>query len=122
MGKMNIRLQKRLRRKQAIRKRISGTTERPRLCVFKSSRHIYAQIVDDIRGHSLAAASTVMKGVPEDMASLKPVQRARIVGEILAERCKALGIEKVVMDRNGFKYHGRIKAVAEGARAGGLEF
>ncbi len=122
MGRTNIRLQQRLRRKRAIRKKISGTAERPRLSVFKSSKHIYAQMIDDTTGRTLVSASTVMKGHADEFSGLKPVDRAKRVGEILAEKCKAMGITKAAMDRNGFKYHGRIKALADGARAGGLEF
>jgi len=112
----------RLRRKRSIRLRVSGSTERPRLCVFKSARHIYAQVVDDSLGKTLATVSTLAKAEKDSFSTLKPVAKAEKVGEMIAARCKAIGVEKVVFDRNGFKYHGRVKAVAEGARKGGLQF
>lgn len=122
MGKTSENILQRLRRKRSIRKKVAGSTERPRLCVFKSTRHIYAQVVDDSVGRTLVSASTMDKDGRGFAEELKPVDRAKKVGELLAARCKAAGIEKVVFDRNGFKYHGRVKAVADGARSGGLEF
>jgi large subunit ribosomal protein L18 len=116
-----LKVEQRIRRKRSIRTKLSGTTERPRLCVFKSAKHVYAQVVDDTQGKTLAAASTVTKGEKDGFEGLKPVARAKKVGELIAARCKAAGIELVVFDRNGFKYHGRIKAVADGAREGGLQ-
>lgn len=121
MGNTSLRLKQRLRRKLSIRKRVNGVAARPRLCVYKSARHIYAQVIDDVQGRTLVCASDLNPAeLGEDPG--KPVDRARKVGKMLAERCKAAGVERVVMDRNGFKYHGRIKALADGARAGGLDF
>ena len=112
----------RARRKRAIRKRVSGSTERPRLSVFRSARHIYAQVIDDIAGTTLVAASTLEKGLAEQLEGLKSSDRAKVIGKVLAERCKGKSIEKVVFDRNGFIYHGRVQALADGAREGGLDF
>ncbi|MCX5659086.1 MAG: 50S ribosomal protein L18 [Planctomycetota bacterium] len=106
------------RRKTGIRKRIVGTPERPRLTVFRSLRHIYAQIIDDLNGKTLAAASTAQ----ESSAKGANKVAAGIVGKALAERAKAAGITDVAFDRNGFKYHGRLKALADAAREGGLKF
>jgi large subunit ribosomal protein L18 len=112
----------RLRRHARVRKRVSGTPERPRLDVYRSLRHITAQIIDDTGGHTLVAASTVEPAIHERIAGMKKVEQARVVGEVLAERATARGIKKVVLDRGGFMYHGRVKSLADGARAGGLEF
>jgi large subunit ribosomal protein L18 len=113
----------RAKRHLRLRKRITGTSSRPRLCVYRSNAHIYAQIIDDSRGHTLVAASTLD---PEIRAQLegkgKNIRAARLVGERLAAKAKALGITKVVFDRGGNLYHGRVAALAEGARAGGLDF
>ena len=100
-----------------IRKKIQGTAERPRLSVFRSNKHIYVQLIDDLSGHTLAAASTY-----EDAASGQPSEKSKEVGKRLAERAKNAGIESVVFDRNGYRYHGRVKALADGAREGGLKF
>jgi large subunit ribosomal protein L18 len=108
----------RKRRHLRVRKSIAGTTQRPRLVVTRSSRHVVAQVVDDTRGHTLASASTM----EADLRSLdgdKSV-KARRVGELLAERARAAGVEAVVFDRGGNRYHGRVAAVADGAREGGL--
>ncbi len=111
---------RRARRRVGIRKRISGTSERPRLSVYKSLQHIYAQVIDDLQGRTLAAASTR----DPELKIEKPgnVKAAGAVGTRLAERAKAAGISRVVLDRGGFRYHGRIKALAEAARKGGLQF
>ncbi|QDG54919.1 50S ribosomal protein L18 [Persicimonas caeni] len=113
---------KRQRRKRSIRKKILGTPNRPRLSVYRSNKHIYAQVIDDINGHTVASASTVDKEMRDDVADLEKEEQARQIGKRLAERVKEKGIEKVVFDRNGFIYHGRVAAVADGAREGGLEF
>ena len=106
------------RRHLRLRQRVSGTASRPRLCVFRSLKHIYAQVIDDEAGRTLAAAST-----REEEAQDGPKRSsARKVGALVAERGKGAGIEKVVFDRGGYKYHGRVKALGEGAREGGLEF
>lgn len=110
----------RIRRKRRVRTKVNGSEGRPRLTVFRSNRHMYAQLVDDISGVTLAAASTLETegGFGEKDKSGK----AKEVGRLVAERAKAKGIEKVVFDRNGYIYHGRIAAVAEGAREAGLDF
>ncbi len=110
------------RRKRAIRKKIEGVVSRPRLSVFRSSRHIYAQIIDDVNGHTLVAASTMEKELQEQLEGLKHTERARLIGKLVAERCLAQSIGQVVFDRNGFIYHGRVQALADGAREGGLNF
>ena len=109
---------KRLKIKQSIRKKINGTQEKPRLAVFKSNKSIYAQIIDDIKGHTIVAISSKELGVKgnNNMASSKDV------GKALAEKAKKNGVETVVFDRSGYPYHGQIKALAEGAREGGLKF
>jgi large subunit ribosomal protein L18 len=109
----------RLRRKARTRKKISGTEERPRLSVFRSSTHVYAQVVDDVKRVTLVSASSFEKGAESKRAS---IEVCREVGKKLAVRCKEKNIGKIVFDRNGNIYHGRIKALAEGAREGGLEF
>lgn len=123
MGSMNIRQQARLKRKKRIRKKIYGTTERPRLSVFRSSRHIYAQIIDDTAGRTIVAASTVDQQTKKDAPKFKnKVAAANFVGKIVGERALNQGIKKVVFDRNGFLYHGRVKSLSEGARKTGLVF
>ena len=108
----------RLRRHRRVRGKISGTAERPRLDVFRSSKHIYAQIIDDVAGVTLASASTLEKGFEGFGGN---VEAANKVGKLIAEKALAKGIKQVVFDRGGFVYHGRVKALAEGAREGGLE-
>ncbi len=103
------------RRHRRVRKKVVGTSERPRLAVYRSNRHIYAQLIDDFAGRTLAAAST-SAGAKGD-----PTARAKAVGKDLADKAKAAGITQVTFDRGGFKYHGRVQAVADGAREGGLE-
>jgi large subunit ribosomal protein L18 len=105
-----------------IREKISGNVTRPRLCVYRSSKYIYAQIVDDSQGKTLAAASTAEKDVRGDLKQGGNIQASKAVGKAIAERAKAKGIEAVVFDRGGYLYHGRIKAVAEAARESGLKF
>jgi large subunit ribosomal protein L18 len=112
----------RARRKRRIRKRVTGTQQRPRLTVFRSARHIYAQIIDDTQGHTLVSACSLDKAVTAAADDAKKVDRATLVGKLVGERAKAKGIDKVVFDRNGFLYHGRVKAVSEGAREVGLQF
>ncbi|MBU0663890.1 MAG: 50S ribosomal protein L18 [Proteobacteria bacterium] len=121
MAKTNARATARAKRVSRIRKKITGTSDRPRLRVFKSSKHIYAQIIDDSLGKTVAFMSTVDKAF--ELGDIKgKIGAAEKVGIILAERAKAAGIDKVVFDRGGFIYHGRIKAVSDGARKGGLQF
>ncbi|KPL90061.1 MAG: 50S ribosomal protein L18 [Ardenticatenia bacterium] len=112
----------RKRRHLRVRRKVFGTPERPRLNVYRSLTNIYAQIIDDTVGHTLVSASTLEKGLRDEVKGLKPVEAARKVGLVLAERAKQAGITKVAFDRGGYKYHGRVKALAEGAREGGLEF
>jgi large subunit ribosomal protein L18 len=106
----------RRRRHRRVRKKVSGTAERPRLAVYRSNRHIYAQLIDDLSGRTLAAASSLSNGRAEG----KPSEVARAVGTDLAARAKDAGIAEAVFDRGGFRFHGRVKAVAEGAREAGL--
>lgn len=120
MGKTAKKVLDRQRIKRRVRAKISGTAERPRLSVYRSNQHIYAQLIDDLSGHTLAAASSREAGVAAEGAA--PVEVARAVGQKLAERAKAAGIERAVFDRNGFRYHGRVKSLADGARTGGLQF
>ncbi len=105
-----------------IRHKLSGNLKRPRLCVYRSLHHIYAQIVDDTQGTTLVAASTVEKEVREGLKSPGNIQAAKAVGKAVAQRAKAKGIEAVVFDRGGYLYHGRVKALAEAARESGLKF
>jgi len=105
-----------------IREKITGTPTRPRLCVYRSSKYLYAQIVDDSQGKTLAAASTAEKSVLGDLKSGGNIEASKRVGKAIAERAKAKGIESVVFDRGGYLYHGRIKAIAEAARESGLKF
>lgn len=120
-----LRKQRELARKQRKRRvsaKVRGTPERPRLCVFKSSRHIYAQVIDDSRGHTLAAASTLNSALPGGERVQGKLGAAKRVGTLIAEKALAKQVQKVVFDRNGFLYHGRIKALAEAAREKGLDF
>ena len=112
----------RVRRHSRVRRRISGTAERPRLAVFRSLNHIYAQIIDDSAGHTLASATDLEAGVRARRNGKKKSEIAALVGEALAEKARGKGIASVVFDRGGFKYHGRVKALAESARKGGLTF
>jgi large subunit ribosomal protein L18 len=105
-----------------IREKVYGTSKRPRLCVYRSAKHVYAQVVDDTEGKTLAAASTAEKTVRGDLKQTGNIQASRVVGKIIAERAKARGIESVVFDRGGYLYHGRVKALAEAARESGLKF
>ena len=116
MGSLNLKTKARLKRKKRIRKHLVGTQERPRLSVFRSSKHIYAQVIDDTQGHTLVAASSLDKNVKEQPEFENKIAVASFVGKLLGE------ISKVVFDRNGFLYHGRVKAVSDGAREAGLDF
>ena len=123
MIKREDRKRLRLMRHKRLRKRISGTPERPRLSVYRSEKHIYAQIIDDTKGVTLVAASTVEKELREKLNQKTwNVQAAKEVGKIIAERATAKGITEIVFDRGGYKYHGRIKALADSARESGLKF
>lgn len=111
----------RKKRHRRIRKKVVGTPARPRLCVYKSLRHIYAQLVDDTKGHTLAAASTLDPELRDKVKS-PDVEAARLVGQLIARRAQELGIREVVFDRSGYPYHGKVRALAEAAREGGLVF
>lgn len=112
----------RRRRKKRVSTKVRGTPERPRLCVFKTSRHIYAQVIDDSRGHTLAAASTLNAELQPAEGAKGKIEAARKVGVLIAERAMARQVQRVAFDRNGFLYHGRVKALAEAAREKGLDF
>jgi large subunit ribosomal protein L18 len=122
MAKTNSRAAGRARRKMSIRKSVHGTQDRPRLSVFRSNKNIYAQIIDDVTGKTLASASTLSAEVTMEDGNMGNRSAATKVGELLAEKAKAAGVEKVAFDRNGYLYHGRVKALADGAREGGLKF
>ena len=110
--------QQRLRRRKRVRSKITGTAERPRLSVFRSNRGVVAQLIDDRSGKTVAAVNWI----EEDLRKLSPMEQATRVGTLLAERAKAAGVTSCVFDRGGYRYHGRVKALADGAREGGLEF
>jgi large subunit ribosomal protein L18 len=112
----------RMRRHDRIRKRLKGSAERPRLSVFRSLHHVYAQVIDDATGRTVVAASTREKAVADGLTSKASTAAAQRVGEIVAQRAKEKGVTAVVFDRGGYKYHGRIKALADAARSAGLEF
>lgn len=112
----------RQRRHNRVRKKVFGASERPRLNVFRSNMHIYAQVIDDVQGHTLVAASTVDKGLHGALSGKTKIEEAQAVGQLIAERARAAGIEQVVFDRGGFRYHGRVKALADAAREAGLNF
>jgi large subunit ribosomal protein L18 len=110
--------QQRLRRRRRVRAKITGTAERPRLSVFRSNRGLFAQLIDDRSGKTLTAVSWI----EPDLRKLDSMAQAKRIGELIAERAKAAGVETCVFDRGGYRYHGRVKALAEGAREGGLKF
>ncbi|MFA3782847.1 50S ribosomal protein L18 [Melioribacteraceae bacterium 4301-Me] len=111
------------RKKIRVRKKVFGTAERPRLSVFRSLNNIYAQLIDDTKGITLAAASSLSKEISGEIKTIKgKVQKGKLVGKLLAQKAAEKGIKTVVFDRSGYAYHGRVKAVAEGAREGGLQF
>jgi large subunit ribosomal protein L18 len=110
--------QARLRRRRRVRAKVRGTAERPRLAVFRSNRGVQAQVIDDVKGHTVAAVNWT----ETDLKSLGRMEQAKKAGELLAERAKSAGVEEIVFDRGGYRYHGRVKAIADGAREGGLKF
>ncbi len=112
----------RKRRQRRVRAHVSGTADRPRLNVYRSLAHIYAQVIDDVTGATLVSASTVDSELRKEMAGKKKAEQAKVVGQAVAKRALAKGLTKVTFDRGGYRYHGRIKALADGAREGGLEF
>jgi large subunit ribosomal protein L18 len=109
-------------KKLRIRKRVAGTAERPRLSIYRSEQHIYGQIIDDLKGHTLIAVSTTNEDIKAKVKDLKPLEAAKVVGEALAVKAVAAGVSKVVFDRNGRQYGGRLQALADAARAKGLQF
>ena len=121
-SRLNPRHEARLKRKRRIRTRISGSAERPRLSVFRTSRHIYAQVIDDINGMTLAAASTLNPEIRQQERVKGKIENAKRVGKMVADITQAKGITHVVFDRNGFLYHGRVRALAMAAREAGLKF
>jgi large subunit ribosomal protein L18 len=110
--------QARLRRRRRVRAKVRGTAERPRLSVFRSNRGIQAQLIDDVKGHTVAAVSWT----EDELKSLGRMEQAKRAGELLAERAKAAGVETCIFDRGGYRFHGKVRALAEGAREGGLRF
>jgi large subunit ribosomal protein L18 len=122
MDKAKKKREARLRRHMRVRKKVKGTLERPRLVVYRSLEHIYAQVIDDTIGHTLTSASTIDREVRKLLGGKKKTEEAQIVGRVVAERAKKAGIQRVVFDRGGNKYHGRVKALADAAREAGLEF
>ena len=121
-GRVNPRQEARLKRRKRIRKKVSGSPERPRLSVFRSSKHIYAQVIDDLNGVTLVTASTLTPEIRQQEKVKGKIENAKRVGKMIAQMTKAQGITRVVFDRNGFMYHGRVRALAAAAREAGLEF
>jgi len=123
MNRLELKKVRRERRKLRVRKKIIGTAERPRLSVYRSLKHIYAQIINDELGHTLVSCSTLDKEVRSKITEgMSKVEQAKIVGKVLGERALKAGIQAIAFDRNGFLYHGRVRALAEGAREAGLKF
>jgi large subunit ribosomal protein L18 len=118
----NERRVRRQRRHRRVRKKVLGTTERPRLVIYRSLNHVEGQVIDDTRGVTVGGLSTLGAGIKDEGAELSKSERGRLAGKLLAERAREQGVTKVVFDRGGYLYHGRVKAFAEGAREGGLEF
>lgn len=116
------RTQARQRRHNRVRRKVSGSPERPRLNVYRSLEHITAQVIDDTVGNTIVSASSLEAALHEQVEGKNKVEQAKVIGKVLAERAKEKGIEKVVFDRGGYRYHGRIKALADASREGGLEF
>lgn len=122
MGSLNPKKKARLKRKKRIRKTLCGSQDRPRLSIFRSSKHIYAQVIDDTTGNTFVAASSVEKAVKDHQEASDKVAIASFVGALVGERAIAKGVKKIVFDRNGFLYHGRVKALSDAARKAGLDF
>jgi large subunit ribosomal protein L18 len=118
MSPVNTKPQARLRRRRRVRAKVNGTAERPRLSVFRSNKGIQAQLIDDVQGHTVAAVNWV----EADLKGLARMEQAKRVGELLAQRAKDAGVEECVFDRGGYRYHGKVKALADSAREGGLKF
>ena len=121
MGKNALRIA-RIRRHRRVRAKVEGTIARPRLCVFRSLNHIYAQVIDDSQGHTLTSASTIDPEMKDEVVGKVRAAKAELVGSLVAKRALSKGINQVVFDRGGYKYHGRVKALAEAARREGLKF
>lgn len=122
MERSEVKRKDRLLRHRRVRKKVKGKERCPRLSVFRSACHIYAQIIDDTRGYTLASASTLDKELKNKLEGLKKREQAKLVGEILARRANSRSVTRVVFDRGGYRYHGRVRSLAEGAREAGLEF
>lgn len=121
MDKLRKKKERRNKIRKRIRSTIRGTEKKPRMSVYKSSKHTYAQLIDDINGNTLAAASTLSKELADDISDKEGVEQAKLVGQYLAKKAKDADIDEVVFDRGGYKYHGKVKALAEGAREKGLQ-
>ncbi len=121
MAKLS-RAESRIRRHRRVRKHIAGTSERPRLNIYRSEAEIYAQVIDDQAGHTVAAASSIDHEIREKLTGKTKTEQARLVGQLVAERAKTKGVSQVIFDRGGFRYIGRVKALADGARESGLDF
>uniref|UniRef100_A0A7C4UDF8 Large ribosomal subunit protein uL18 n=1 Tax=candidate division WOR-3 bacterium TaxID=2052148 RepID=A0A7C4UDF8_UNCW3 len=121
MGRTSEKTLKRERRHKRLRKKVFGTEEKPRLSVYRSLKHIYAQIIDDVKGHTILSVSTLSRELKDILKGKKKTEQAFIVGETIGKMALEKGIKQVVFDRGGFKYHGRVKAIAEGARKSGLK-
>jgi large subunit ribosomal protein L18 len=122
MNSQKAKAKRQLRRRNHVRRKITGTPERPRLTVFRSSKHIYAQLIDDLAGQTLATASSLTPEVHKDLGYGGNIKAAKVVGQKLAAVAKEKGIQKAAFDRGHYRYHGRVKALADGAREGGLQF
>lgn len=122
MAKIHTKKGRRVMRHVRVRRKVGGTSERPRLSVYRSLNHVYAQVIDDSQGVTLAAASSLEQAVKERNADKRKTELAEIVGELIGQRAQQKGVSKVVFDRGGYKYHGRVKALADAARKGGLVF
>ena len=122
MGKTNPKVVARLRRKKRFAKKIRGTSERPRLCVYRSNKHIFAQIINDDEAATIVAASTLSKEISGTLEKTGTKEAAKSVGELIARKAKERSIQRIVFDRNGFIYHGRVKALADAVREAGLDF
>lgn len=118
----NFKEKRRKKIHRRVRSKVNGTSERPRLNIYKSSKHIYAQIINDEQGHTLMAVSTLTPVIREELKDKKPIERAHVVGRHIAEKALEQGITRIAFDRSGYPYHGRVQAIAEGAREGGLQF
>ena len=122
MAKIRTKKSRRVMRHVRVRRKVGGTSERPRLSVYRSLNHVYAQVIDDSQGVTLAAASSLEQAVKDRNADKRKTELAEIVGELIGQRAQQKGVSKVVFDRGGYKYHGRVKALADAARKGGLVF